>query len=401
MVGEAGASDNGGTDVTGGIGGIGGTSGSPIITDGGEGGIVEPVAGAGGVAGEGGEAGAPPVDVCSTLTVGGTSKLPVPLTTGIPKPAGVPGGLQVINWAGFKGAITFTFDDNLQSQITHYADLHAVGVPMTFYIVGATNGADATWIQAAKDGHEIGNHTMHHCYNSSTAPGCIWGSFAGTATELDQCTAILKSAFGLPGVYTMAAPFGDGNWAEPASERFLLNRGVSDDPNGVAPNGATSPFNIPCHITNEGETAADLPGPPVVKGLNSITNDVRAKGTWRTILAHNVDPAINDGGYHPVKLAEIVGAMTYAKGLGDVWADTMVAVGAYWVGQKALFNVQPVTVGADSVYAWKLPDHYPPGQYLRVKVTGGKVKQCGTELTWDEHGYYEINLDAGSLTISP
>ena len=63
--------------------------------------------------------------------------------------------------------------------------------------------------------------------------------------------------------------------------------------------------------------------------------------------------------------------------------------------------MQPVTSGSDKVYSWTLPEHFPPGQYLRVTVTGGKVKQCGTELTWDDHGYYEIALDAGSVTISP
>ena len=364
----------------------------------GEGGAPQALGGEGGTGEAGGKGGAPPIDVCSTLTIG-KSKLPLPTTTGVARPAGALGDLKVLNWAGFKGAISYTFDDNLQSQITHYPELNAVGVPVTFYIVGSSNGANAVWTQAAKDGHELGNHTMHHCNNNSSTPNCSWGSFIGTDAEIDQCTTNLKSAFGVPDVYTMAAPFGDTNWAIPASQRFIINRGVADD--AVAPNGPTSPFNIPCHVANEGETAADLPGSPVVKGFNSITDDVRAKGTWRTILAHNIDPAINDGGYHPIKLTEILAAMTYTKGLGDVWADTVVSVGAYWLGQKALFNVQPVTVGTDKVYSWTLPAHFPPGHYLRITVTGGTVKQCGTELSWDPHGYYEINLDAGSVTISP
>jgi hypothetical protein len=231
---------------------------------------------------------------------------------------------------------------------------------------------------------------MHHCNNSKSAPGCIWGPFDGAADEIDQATVSLMSAFGLPGVYTFASPFGDPNWEAPAGERFFINRSVSDGP-GHLPNKGNA-LAVPCHITNELETAAQL---------NTIADDVRTRGTWRTVLAHNVDPTIGDGGYHPVKLEDIVGTMTYAKGLGDVWADTMVAVGAYWAGQKALSDVQPVTVGSDKVYFWTLPDHFPPGRYLRITVSGGTVTQCGTELAWDEHGYYEINLDAGSVTISP
>ncbi|HKO52788.1 MAG TPA: polysaccharide deacetylase family protein [Polyangiaceae bacterium] len=397
IVGEAGASDNGGTDATSGTGGTGGTagsSGSKVIAEAGMGGeMAEAVGGEGGMGAEGGAAGAAPVDVCTTLTIG-ASGLPAPATTDVAKPAGSVGGLKVLNWAGFKGAISYTFDDNLQSQITHYSKLHAVGVPMTFYIVGSTNSANPVWVQAAKDGHEIGNHTMHHCYNRVASPNCSWGTYAGADKEIDQCTTVLKSALGLTGVYTMAGPFGDPNWSAPASERFIINRGISDDPNGVAPNGNTSPFDIPCHLSSLDETAAGSPG------FNTITDSVRTKGSWRTILVHNVDPTIMDYGYNPVKLDEIVAAMTYTKSVGDVWADTMVHVGAYWLAQKG-FNLQPATVGTSKVYSWTLPAHFPPGQHLRITVTGGKVQQCGTELAWDSHGYYEINLDAGSVTVSP
>lgn len=386
----ASASENGGSNAT---SGKGGTSGGPVA-EGGKGEIPEGMGGEAGMGegGEGGEGGAP-FDICNTLTIGGPSGLPVAPTTGVAQPAGNVGGLSVINWAGFKGAITYTFDDNLTSQVTHYAELHAVGVPMTFYLV-ANHGANPVWAKAFKDGHELGNHTMHHCYNSTGASNCTWsaGLFSGADAEIDDLTANLISTFKLPGVYTMAAPFGDKNWEIPASKRFIVNRGVVDDQAGFLPNTEKSPMAIPCHITNAGETAAQL---------NTIVDDVRVKGSWRTVLAHNVDPAIIDYGYNPVQLADIVGTMTYAKSVGDVWADTMVAIGSYWVAQKALTDVQPKTVGKDKVYSWTLPDFFPPGRYVRIKVTGGKVTQCGTELAWDDHGYYEINLDAGSVTISP
>jgi peptidoglycan/xylan/chitin deacetylase (PgdA/CDA1 family) len=315
----------------------------------------------------------------------------------VAKPGGAVGGLQVVPWAGFKGAISYTFDDNMQSQITHYAALNAVGVPMTFYLVCGTDGGNAIWTKAAKDGHELGNHTMHHCYNSAT-PNCAWGSFTGADAEIDDCSAHIKSAFGVT-PYTMAAPFGDGAWAIPASERFLLNRSINDV--GVPPDGG-NPFALPCHLSNN-ETAEDIPATgstPAIKGFNSITDDVRAKGTWRTILVHSVDSTL-DAGYNPVKLTEMVKAMTYTKNLGDVWADTVLNVGAYWRAQKTVSAAKLVTAGTEKTYSWTLPEHFPPGHHLRITVTGGKVTQCGTDVPWDAHGYYEINLDDGGLTISP
>ena len=57
--------------------------------------------------------------------------------------------------------------------------------------------------------------------------------------------------------------------------------------------------------------------------------------------------------------------------------------------------------GTDKTWKWTLPANFPPGRYLRVTVSGGTVKQNGVELPWDGHGYYEIALDAGQVTVSP
>ena len=34
----------------------------------------------------------------------------------------------------------------------------------------------------------------------------------------------------------------------------------------------------------------------------------------------------------------MVASVEHAKALGDVWIDSMVNVGAYWLGQKAVTN---------------------------------------------------------------
>jgi peptidoglycan/xylan/chitin deacetylase (PgdA/CDA1 family) len=389
----------GGTAATGANGGTGAEGGTTSASAGeggmsaGEGGMSEAEGGAtsGGSAGSGGSGGG--------VTVGGKSSLPLPPTTGVAKPSGTQGNLQVINWAGFKGALSYTFDDALQSQLDHYAELHAVGVPMTFYLVCSQDGGKPAWQTAYDDGNELGNHTMHHC--NADGSGCGWGAWEGsTDAELDDCQTHLETTYGIPYVYTMAAPMGDPSWQTPASTRFLANRGVYDSPAGVRPNDATSPFNLPCHIANQGETA--------VGGFNLVADDVETNGSWRIILNHSLSPGAtasasgsSPDGYHPVDPAEVVAAMTYARDKHDVWIDTVANVAAYWRGQKTVSAVTPIHSGSDITYSWTLPAHFPPGQYLRVKVDGGTVKQLGTELSWDDHGYYEITLDALSVTISP
>jgi peptidoglycan/xylan/chitin deacetylase (PgdA/CDA1 family) len=368
------------------LGGSGGSSGStsggseslPIGGESGAGGNIE--------VGVGGEA---PVDSCAGIVVGVSSDIKPPLTTGVAKPSGAVGNLKVVNWAGFKGALTYTFDDALPSQIAHYDELNAVGVPMTFFLVGSNDGSKPIWTTAALDGHELGNHTMHHCNANGTT--CGWGAWTGVDAELDDCTAHIKSAFGVPGVYSFASPNGDDNWVDPTKTRFLVGRGVWDDPVGVVPNVKRNEMSLPCHIANKDEKA--------VGGFNNIADSVRTKGNWRIVLAHAL--AIADGGYNPIEASEMVTAMTYARDLGDVWIDTFGNIGAYWRAQITLSTVTPTKDGDSHTYKWELPAHFPPGQFLRVTVDGGTPKQCGTELTWDDHGYYEIALDAGSVTISP
>ena len=63
--------------------------------------------------------------------------------------------------------------------------------------------------------------------------------------------------------------------------------------------------------------------------------------------------------------------------------------------------VSPTTSGDATTWSWTLPDHFPPGMCLRVRTAGGTLTQNGEALSWDDHGYYHVALDAGSVTLAP
>ena len=69
------------------------------------------------------------------------------------------------------------------------------------------------------------------------------------------------------------------------------------------------------------------------------------------------------------------------------------------------FSVWPsattTTSGSNKTWTWTLPGQFPTGKYLRVKVDGGTLTQNGAPVVWDSHGYYEVALDAKTLTLSP
>jgi len=308
----------------------------------------------------------------------GPSGLPIPPGGGAPRPAGTPGNLTVVDWAGFKAAISYTFDDTNSSQIQHYDELRALGVPFTFYLITgkAKEFNDPVWARALADGSEIGSHSRSHAH-------------AGTAADLDASNQDIQQKFGVT-AWTMAAPYGDGSYVSLASERYLINRGVA---NGlIGPNDDSDPFNLHCYVPPSGAAAA---------AFNAEVDAARSAGRWKTILVHGFTGG-TDGAYQPIAIAEFIASVNHTKSLGDVWIGTVADIGAYWRAQKVFSTLTPTAAGAAKTWTWKLPAHFPPGKVLRVRVDGGTLTQPGGRtLTWDDHGYYEVALDAGSLTLSP
>ena len=211
---------------------------------------------------------------------------------------------------------------------------------------------------------------------------------AGTAADVDAGADDIMKKFGIT-VYTMAAPYGDSSYISIASTRYLINRGVI---NGlIGANDNTDPFNINCWGPAEGAPAS---------AFNSEIDRLRAAGKWEAILVHGFTGG-SDGAYQPVALTEFTASVDHTKSLGDVWIGTVVDVGAYWRGQKMFSTLTPTTSGSTKTWTWTLPAHFPPGKYLRVRVDGGTLTQGGAALPWKDHGYYEVALDAKTLTLAP
>lgn len=307
----------------------------------------------------------------------GVSGLPLPPgPANVAKPSGAPGNITVVNWAGFTGAVSYTFDDSNSSQIQHYADLQALGVPYTFYLwTGKAESSNSVWATAVKDGHELGNHTQSH-------------QSAGTTQDIDAATQFIMQHFGVQ-AWTLAAPNGAAIYTTLAQGRFLINRGVAN--NLIAPNDNTDPFTLPCYIPPTGSVAT---------AFNAQVDSAQSAGRWRVILVHGFTGG-TDGAFQPVPFDEFVNSIRHTISLGNMWVGTVTNVASYWRGQKAFSQATTTTSGSNKTWTWTLPDHFPPGKYLRVTVPGGTLTQNGVALSWDSHGYYEIALDAHSVTVSP
>jgi hypothetical protein len=137
--------------------------------------------------------------------------------------------------------------------------------------------------------------------------------------------------------------------------------------------------------------------------MQSSLNAAVTSGKWEIFLLHGFTGG-SDGAYQPVDINQFTAVVTWAKNQGNVWLDSVGTVSAYWVAQYNFNKLTPATSGTDKTWTWKTGDFstpFPTGKYLRVKTDGGTLKQGNTVLSWDEHGYYEVSLDAGTLTLSP
>jgi cellulose binding protein with CBM2 domain/polysaccharide deacetylase len=318
-----------------------------------------------------------------------------PQADGIPMPSAVAaqgvanGPLTILNWGGFKAATSWTFDDSQPSQIEHFADIKAVGVPVTYYIVtGLSSEANynSTWTAAVNAGDELGNHTQDHCHQDLT--GCIVTPSTGSlATELDDDTNFIPSHYPQKAVWTGASPYGDTGYDSLAASRFLVYRGVQGG--SIRPNDNTDPFNLPCHLAAQGETAAQF---------NAATDAARSAGAWQIYLIHTITPTSNIW-FNPVAVTDVTGAMTHAKTVGDTWVDSVVNVAAYWRGLKVLAAAKPSTSGTTTTWSWTLPAHFPSGKFLRVTIPSGTLSQKGVTIAKNAKGFFSVSLDAGSLTL--
>jgi hypothetical protein len=313
------------------------------------------------------------------------SGIPVTKTTGVARPSGTECNLKVLDWAGFTGAASYTFDDSQPSQIAHWSELSAPGVRLTFFAISSWNfvaNRDTVLKAAIAKGCEIGNHTRDHFTVAQS------GDAAGIAAQLDDCNKYITS-LGQSSVWSMAFPNGDSNWKNNFGGRFLFGRSVNYG--FVSANGTDNPLCLPTWCIDSTHKLADFKAQ-----LDNATNEKK----WMIMVFHSLLPT-SDNWYAGVPVADVASSMTYAKNGGKIWVDSMVNVGCYWLGERIVAGLTPTAKGTGYEWTWKLPANFPSGKYIRVTVGGGTLSQKGAALPWNEHGFYEVLLDAGALSWAP
>jgi hypothetical protein len=309
----------------------------------------------------------------------------VPGEANTPKPSGAACNLTVLNWAGFDGAATYTFDDGQPSHIAHWQELKATGVPLTFFLMTSSTfpeGYVETWKDAMASGSELGNHTHTHKRIAE------YTDEAALAADVQTSENYLRDTLGQTAEHSFSYPFGELGWKSVMQGRFLLARSIS--PGTVKPLAKINPLELPTFAVTGDHTEKDFNA-----ALDSSANNK----TWVIFLYHSLLPG--DNWYAGVSITSVVGSIEHAKKGGRLWLDTLVNVGAYWLAQKTFATLEPKESATGKTWEWTLPAHFPSGKFLRVTIGGGTLRQNGKELEWNPHGFYEVALDAGRLEWIP
>ena len=232
-------------------------------------------------------------------------------------------------WNGKKCAVVLTYDDALNVHLDNAIPaLDSLNLKGTFYLTASSpagSGRIADWRKIAKNGHELGNHTLYHPCDASLS-GMSWVrpeydlskySLRKIQDEIKMCNAYLKAIDGKD-KRTFAFTCGhkkvlEGEFIQTLENEFVAARAVRPQMHSF---DEVKLLDIDCYGIN-GETGEQL---------IELVRQAQASGNLLVFLFHGV------GGEHSlnVSLPAHHQLLNYLKqNEKDIWVAPMVEVAEY------------------------------------------------------------------------
>lgn len=292
--------------------------------------------------------------------------------------------VTVIPWNGYSGAVTFTFDDAVESQAKNLDFLNDIPeAKVTFFACTKANyfgeGNTAKHLEFVSLGHEIGNHTVHH--KNLTEAGVDF------EFEIQEAAKTLRS-MGLD-VTSFATPYCTQNDAVKAviNKEHFISR--SCDGVGIC-NWEVEPdwMEIPSNAWPEKDGS-------VSEFKKAI--DQAVLGKWQIQLFHGVG-----GDWFVIAPEDLETLIRYVVDK-NLWVATFSQVGAYYRAHFAIERAVCEETSAGTKISWELPHaHMPKSVPLRVRIrdlAGKKVFQKDLQILPNDDGSYIIEFREQELTI--
>lgn len=233
-------------------------------------------------------------------------------------------------WFGKKAAVVLTYDDALDGHLDRVIPaLNERGFKGSFYLSAAFPGSTnriADWKRAAREGHELGNHTLFH--PCASGPGREWVSPSNDlkryttdeiVREVNTTNAFLEALDGKKErtfAYTCGdTETGEGSFIEAIRDQFISMRGTSPRLNLV---DSMDLANLNCFVVDNNN--ADQ--------LIAWADQARKENALLIVLFHGV------GGGHPINvdLDKHNKFLDYLKEhAGDFWVTTQLDATKHYI----------------------------------------------------------------------
>jgi len=305
---------------------------------------------------------------------------------------------QIGNWPGFRNcAISYTFDDGCANQFAKAIPIfNEAGYKLTLFTV---TGWTSNWTNlqnAAKQGHEVANHTATH-------PNLSTLSIDQQKTELETSNNIINSKVTAQKSVTMATPYcAKGNDAL-ASQYFIAVRGCQGFIEPKTPGNIMNVSSVICG--NQGSVNK-------VKDFRTKADQASTSKGWLVYLLHGID---NDGGYSPLASDTLKASLQYLKENDNkFWVNTFGNVARY-VRERDCVSVIETSVTETSInlaitdtlknewYNFPLTIRRPfPAGWSNATITqnGQPVNSSAVEVNSIRYIQFDVVPDGGSVVIS-
>jgi len=302
--------------------------------------------------------------------------------------------VKTVPWSGHKGAITFTFDDAYISQLKYVVPaLDKRGIHATFFMIGSSWGENRdAWIQIARNGHELGNHTLTHASLGGL-------DSAGVEKEISGMADTLRAADPSIQAITLAYPYCATNELidRIADRQNIVARTCGWDPRWNPRYGWAQPPAKWMEANSFGITDTAT----VRQALTEIDRADSA-GSWFVTLNHG----IMDNSYGPIG-DTAVEAMFDRALAHDLWIGTYQEIAAYWRASQVMDTVTAKSTATGWSLDWTSPHPKMPRKVaLRIRLdstvfgTSVTVSQNGATIARETDGSYVIDFMLKTLSIA-
>jgi peptidoglycan/xylan/chitin deacetylase (PgdA/CDA1 family) len=299
------------------------------------------------------------------------------------------GPVTTVPWNGHTGAASFTYDDARTSQLPNLVpQLDELGLKATFFIASSGTGGDfeskkPQWMQVARNGHELANHTKAHV-NVPVDPNAA-PIIAEMAKYLRDMDPAIESV-------TFAYPNCNVNGKAGINAENFISRSCG----GTRYAWATQPadwMDVQGMILSPSNSASAI----------SSINSAKSGNSWFIAIIHDVKESPDQYSVTPADNKRMLEA---AKAAG-VWIDTYQNIGAYYRAHFVMDAAVASPVSGGWNLAWTSPHpRMPKSVKLRVKLaaatfgTGFEVRQGATVIPPEADGSYVIDFMKLSLMVA-